>query len=736
MIHNLYQTIRSEIQSILNNLRQTANNWPLLTLISLSLYFLLIGLTQSNSYSIYMPHLLLWGLIVIPFLYILVAILTNRLILPKLLTAPKQSRMKLALLSLMLTAIFAWIFPTPLPAISKQHTVHIISTGTKNSTSQGAEIEIYQARLINGTLVPLDKFKVSGDWQIKNKKLVSSGTNTPAVAELSGVLPDGIQLWFNFNDQGGKAIVLWDDQSVPLDLFSKQKLTGPVSFTSPPWQGASPWEIILLLLCAIIFYLGAYFCVFLFCFIFEFELIRSRLTVGLIILLMYVSVLAAYFQVKSSYLIFNGERIFNDTPSYVQTAQKPINSLEFWAGERTFTLPLLYKLNGLSLKNFFLSDNLKRMANVQTWISISCWVALGLAVAANMRHKWLGPLAFGLVLLFSLSLDISLWDRLMLSESISFSLFALLLAAWLFLELMPARWLRQLVGYFYLVFICLISVLYSFARDSNIYFLAVSAGFFTLMLIIKKTRPETRKHYIIYVIFIMALFIVQNISFQRGDRWVPHVYDNLARRIVSDPQGLAYFKAAGMPVNEKLLNTPDQATYEYTKVFMQDPDMQSLRDWVNAKGQSTYYRYIITHPAVSILAPIGHFGNIINGGNLEYRYPRYPYQPIPPLLAALDNRIYPRQWWGLIFISGLVLAGGWLYLTKRDSAHPAWLVVLLLVLTIIPLLFIYWNGNPLEIERHVIQLGVQYRLGGWMAVILLVDLYRLETTEAYTGGSL
>ncbi len=40
---------------------------------------------------------------------------------------------------------------------------------------------------------------------------------------------------------------------------------------------------------------------------------------------------------------------------------------------------------------------------------------------------------FTIILLFSLALEVSLWDFLLLSESLSFSFFALVLASWLVL---------------------------------------------------------------------------------------------------------------------------------------------------------------------------------------------------------------------------------------------------------------------------------------------------------------
>lgn len=155
MLQKFTKAIKTGFRAILNDLRQTIPYGVLLLLISISLFVLLVGLTRSNSYGIYLTHWLRWGIIFVPIFYIPAAILLNRLFLPRLRSQPKRARLNLFLLSLLITAIVAWILPTPLPAISSQHTLKIVSTGAKSLNSTGAVIEIQKLRFINGATVPI-----------------------------------------------------------------------------------------------------------------------------------------------------------------------------------------------------------------------------------------------------------------------------------------------------------------------------------------------------------------------------------------------------------------------------------------------------------------------------------------------------------------------------------------------------------------------------------------------------
>jgi hypothetical protein len=44
-------------------------------------------------------------------------------------------------------------------------------------------------------------------------------------------------------------------------------------------------------------------------------------------------------------------RIFNDTELYVVTAETPLTDPAFWRAERSFTLPLVYRLLGIHTQN-------------------------------------------------------------------------------------------------------------------------------------------------------------------------------------------------------------------------------------------------------------------------------------------------------------------------------------------------------------------------------------------------
>jgi hypothetical protein len=186
---------------------------------------------------------------------------------------------------------------------------------------------------------------------------------------------------------------------------------------------------------------------------------------------------------------------------------------------------------------------------------------------------------------------------------------------------------------------------------------------------------------------------------------------------------LEYFEEAGLPTSQKLIDLGGMGVAEYQGLLMHSelPEYQAVREWVNQSGQATYLRYLLEHPQASLLTPIRRFGMLINGSNLEYRYAIFPGQPIPDVIAANDQKVYFRSPVSLILLLIPLVFGIGAYWLRKDKLHPAWLVLTVFITSIAPLTFIIWNGNPLEIERHAIQIGIQYRLAGWVALFLLVD---------------
>jgi hypothetical protein len=121
-----------------------------------------------------------------------------------------------------------------------------------------------------------------------------------------------------------------------------------------------------------------------------------------------------------------------------------------------------------------------------------------------------------------------------------------------------------------------------------------------------------------------------------------------------------------------------------------------------------------------MLEPFRQLPSLLGGDNLEYHYPPYGVSTIPQSLIDFTHRIYPRApflLWGFLVVSILGLIGQLLL----DVQQSAWLIIAVLLISLYPLLFIVWHGNPMEIERHAAQIGIQYRLMGWMSIVLLLD---------------
>ena len=718
--------------------KQVLKFWWLILLIASAWFYFAAVIIGKNWYGVYNPGLLLWGFLGIPLIFIGFTVVAVGLILPNLGRAHRKERIFLFGLSLVIAALLAWLFPPPMPAFSQPHTLRLVPTGTLNPASKGAEIEIEGLRAIDGSSIPLDRLALSGDWRLAGGKLVSHDEQPASVAVLSGPIPGGVELRMEFHRKAGRLLVQLDDHSQEIDLYSPWNTKGNVVIFPSPWAGYSFIHRGFVILGAFLYFLALAALVFMVGLVFQLRLLPSWVELALLASF-YLVVLVFFVGHKRSYANFSAERVYGDTITYARTAEVPLSSFRFWFSDRTFTLPLLYKLSGMNTGNYTDREVMRRVADSQTWLSIVGWTALALAAAATMRKRWLGPVAFALVLFFSLSIDISIWDRLMYSEAVSFSLFALLLAMWFGLELLPAKWRTSLIRGLYLFGMVLVTVLYSFTRDTNLYFLLVAGVIFTLAAVFKRTAPENKRVYLVYALAILGLFFFQNMTMRLGSRWQIHIFDHIVRRILVDEQALDYFQAAGLPTSQKLFALTEMGVGEYQGLLERSdiPEYKAVRDWVNQSGQSTYIRYLLEHPEKSLLQPVQNFGNLINGNNLEYRFPVFPNQPIADFIETNDQKFYLRSLASFFGLIVLLAMGIWMHWSGRDRRHPAWIVLAVLVISIPPLAFMVWNGNPLEIERHAAQIGLQFRLAGWIGLMLLFDELALSylNTRLRNGSS-
>ncbi len=437
--------------------------------------------------------------------------------------------------------------------------------------------------------------------------------------------------------------------------------------------------------------------------------------------LIYLVVAAAFILVKQAYYSFDGEQYFRDTYSYTVSATLPLTSSSFWAGERSFTLPLFYKLLGINPDNYKLPGAMALVSHTQSIFSAICWLALGLAVARSIRSRWAGLLAFTLVLVFSLGYEIGKWDLLLLSESLSFSLFALLLAGWIWIAGFSGQKLRSWQGYGAFLGLLLITVLYSFTRDTNLYFLVLAGVLFAVAGLAAawkgKSLQALHGYTLAYLAAVIVLFFAQNASINTGNRWQIHIYDHLAYRIIPNPEALDYFTQHGLPMSKKLLEIPTLRGAVYQDLLLHDPSMEPVRQWTNAHGKATYFGYLLLHPRFNLLKPLREAATLLNGTAEIYRAPLPSAPTLPVWMAGLTGLVFPLAPVPVYAILWVACTAVCLYALYRGQ-QPAWLVVGMLLISMYPLMFIIWHGNPMEIDRHAEQIAVQFRLAAFLVLLL------------------
>ena len=144
---------------------------------------------------------------------------------------------------------------------------------------------------------------------------------------------------------------------------------------------------------------------------------------------LFITIFLLFINTKMIYQISDLPRTSGDTIDFILgSAYHPL-SLEFWTAYKPPLLPLLIRILGYTNAEIFQHELLDDIANIQLIISAAAWSIFALSVSLHLKKRESKLLAFAVILFFSATLDISLWDRLTLSESLSISFFALWMAA-------------------------------------------------------------------------------------------------------------------------------------------------------------------------------------------------------------------------------------------------------------------------------------------------------------------
>lgn len=393
--------------------------------------------------------------------------------------------------------------------------------------------------------------------------------------------------------------------------------------------------------------------------------------------------------------VFEKAKETADTPAYVRVSGEALLSQAFWSNARPPIFPLLLK--------FYNADKVK-VASFQTGFSIFAWGILALSVAYSFKGI-LRPVAFGLVLALSLDRHVAGWDVVMLTESLSISLLALFLAAWL--------WLLRGWSWEKVAALSLIALLWALTRDTNGWILLMVAGLILLAVLFFKAH----RRYLIVALVFALVFALSNISADQGHRWVFPFQNVLAQRILIDQGALEFFANCGMPTTPELLNLAGGFANSEDRAFYTNPALESYRSWMYANGKTCYMRWLFSRLWTSLREPWPDFDWLLAFEDVTFFYPQ-SYEPLLPWYA--ERILYPRNgllWlWALITIVALVALG-----RRAWRLNQAWVVLIGLSLLMYPHLFLVWHGDVMGTHRHALTVSLQFVLSFWFLALLLAE---------------
>lgn len=374
-----------------------------------------------------------------------------------------------------------------------------------------------------------------------------------------------------------------------------------------------------------------------------------------------------------------------DTPGYERVAQLPLWSIRFYTGERGFTVPLVYKI---------LSTAESRIIG-QLVLSIVCWLVLAAVAARAARSTPMQLIVFGAVLTFALATQIVLWDTLLISESISFSLMALMLAAWLSLVWKPSSRRAAVV--------LSVSLFWAFARDTN----ADVVLFAGLLAAVSILRDGQRRLKAVLAIGCIVIFALSTLSADAGARWRQPMVDVIAHRVLPSPALARYFEHAGLAPHT-----------DWTQ-----------SDWIDQSARSTYARYLLTHPSYALLQPFsGHQQalwsssdntvSLLDPSTAPYN-DNVSHRPIP-LPDRAQGLVFPHGLTALFALVALSLIASLAAAARGRLQQESW-VLLGVLLTIYPQLVLVWHMSGVEVDRHALTGAVLLRLSALILLLLAVD---------------
>ena len=415
-----------------------------------------------------------------------------------------------------------------------------------------------------------------------------------------------------------------------------------------------------------------------------------------------------------------------DTGSYFETAEKAAPTLTFFEQQRSITFPLLIRLSNPSgeyeltqmAEPYFETEprlavqpGTEAIVRNQTIISIFCWIGCALLIVSSLDGWFAKALAAFLVLSFGFVPQIADWDSILSSESLSFSLFALLVG--LLIKVLPNGKEDNFGTWAAGIGLVIVNFLWIFTRDTNAYFVLVEAVLLIIAAIIYWTRRSGQRISSLICGFLLAgLFIFHQGTFRESERWLIPLLNNLVVNVFPYEDRVAFFAENNMPADEETLSLTGSA--EYNEIT----ENEKLLHWARRFGMQTYQKWLLSMPLWSVLQVYENLDSFFEENRQPFFYgskeqrPHWAEKP-GNLMHPLSAAVIVIDLLLIIFLGTKMVRSG------NSSDIPLFWLLLIMFLGGGLMMSLAYLGEVRSIWRHVLGGVAALRLTMWLGLCSL-----------------
>lgn len=410
-----------------------------------------------------------------------------------------------------------------------------------------------------------------------------------------------------------------------------------------------------------------------------------------------------------------------ETDSYIKGSQASLFSWKIFAGQRLFTTNLIYKLANdesacpITVYSTPGTGNtvwrgiqpcFEQIALLQNILAIVGWLLLAWTVAKFLTSPIIKIAAATSIMLFGFTPQIAEWDSMLSPESLSLSMFAIVLALMMEVafRIAPAdapfaskRNTNLLIG------LLVLFLLWVFVRDVHLYAIPVTLGLLAMLFFIKKFRST--RHVAVVLGVLLAFFIVGFLSARDSLRATRYpIMNSLEAYILPYPARVEFFKPYGMPEKD----APD---YKDAPIYLA---------WADKHASKAYGLFLLTHPGFVVTTLWGDYDQIRG----DFLQPYFHTDDIKYRsdLVKIGEIFHPE--------TGAVYAGGFLIMIallahafhSRTPNAAAWAWMGLWFFGIAAAtLFLSYFGDTAGLRRHIMPSVEMFRLFMWVFLMPFLD---------------